>query len=963
MVGRGEELDRLKALLSDEGGALAVVSGEAGIGKTRLLEELTEAAVELGHLTLVGRAAEYERELPFGLVIDAVDPYLESLESQAYERLARDGVEDLAGIFPALRGLGGKAEEPVSATERFRIHNSVRDLLERLAARQPILFVLEDVHWADGASLELITHLIRRPPQAAVTLGLSFRTGQVDRAAVKAIADRPPASVTVVELGPLDAEQSAALLSRSNGSSANGVNTAYVQRESGGNPFYLLQLAEAGVTAPTQTQGVATGPTNVPAAVSAAIDNELAGLSRPARVVAEVAAVIGDPFEVALAEAVAEQGDAEFTTAVDELASSKLIRAGDTPRRFAFRHPLVRTAIYEGAPPGTAMAVHRKVARLLMGRGASAPEIAHHVERSAEPGDMAAVDLLRDAANDAAARAPTSAARWFDAAFELLPATAPVETKRDLLVGLAGSKAAAGDLDGAHAAFLEAVALTQRDDPLHIPLIRGIVGVEQLTGEQLKAKTRLEEALAELGDEPSPGSVTLKIALSTNGIYLDERDEMFTWGLEAVKDADGLDDPLLVAAANSALTLGSAFTGRLDIALERADRATEMIDSLSDEELAKGIDAIGSLAGAELYLDRFESSGRHGERGIRVARETGQGELIAMLHPALGTSLWVLGELERSREILSSALESARLSKNAQAIAWAAFNLEYVALIAGDLDEALALGEESVALTEDMGDGLVSSHAGVVHGATLMEMGRPEEGIDLMTRRAGAQGQRIAPGPWRATYLEDLVRARVVLGQLDEATESARCTREQAEKVPLPVAHVMASRAEAHVLLAQGQAEAAAKLALQAVEAAESISAKPHAATSRALAGRAFLIAEDRERGGQLLELAASEYDAMGAGRYRDEVEAELRQAGLRSARKSKRGSGAGAGIDSLTGRELEVAELIRDRHTNKEIAGELFLSLKTVESHVRNIFGKLGVSSRVQIARAMEARGESTPA
>ena len=232
-----------------------MVSGEAGIGKTRLLEELTESAVELGHLTLVGRAAEYERELPFGLVIDAVDPYLESLESQAYERLARDGVEDLAGIFPALRGLGGKAEEPVSATERFRIHNSVRDLLERLAARQPILFVLEDVHWADGASLELITHLIRRPPQAAVTLALSFRTGQVDRAAVKAVADRPPESVTVVELGPLDAQQSAALLSRS-----NGANVAYVQRESGGNPFYLLQLADAGVTAAAARPGICEWP-------------------------------------------------------------------------------------------------------------------------------------------------------------------------------------------------------------------------------------------------------------------------------------------------------------------------------------------------------------------------------------------------------------------------------------------------------------------------------------------------------------------------------------------------------------------------------------------------------------------------------------------------------------------------------------------------------------------------------
>jgi DNA-binding NarL/FixJ family response regulator len=487
-----------------------------------------------------------------------------------------------------------------------------------------------------------------------------------------------------------------------------------------------------------------------------------------------------------------------------------------------------------------------------------------------------------------------------------------------------------------------------------------MVGVEQLTGRQLKAKARLEDALGELGDEPSPSSVTLKIALSTNGIYLDEREEMFTWGLEAVKDAEDVSDPLLTAAANSALTLGSAFTGRLDVALEHVDKATQMIDSLSDEELAKGIDAIGSLAGAELYLDRFQSSGNHGERGIRVARETGQGELIAMLHPALGTSLWVLGELERSREVLGAALESARLSKNAQAIAWAAFNLEYVALITGDLDDALALGEESVELTESMGDGLVSSHAGVVHGAALIELGRHEEGIELLTRRAGDQGQKIAPGPWRATYLEDLVRGRVALGQLELAAESARCTREQADRVPLPVAHVMASRAEALVLLAQGQGHAAAELALSAVEAAESIGAKPAAATSMALAGRSLLAAGDKERAGELLERAASEYDSMGAPRYRDEIDGELRQAGLRSAKKSKRGSGAGAGLDSLTGRELEVAHLVRDRRTNKEIAGELFLSLKTVESHVRNIFGKLGVSSRVEIARAMEARSEA---
>ena len=95
--------------------------------------------------------------------------------------------------------------------------------------------------------------------------------------------------------------------------------------------------------------------------------------------------------------------------------------------------------------------------------------------------------------------------------------------------------------------------------------------------------------------------------------------------------------------------------------------------------------------------------------------------------------------------------------------------------------------------------------------------------------------------------------------------------------------------------------------------------------------------------------------------RYRDQAEALLRKAGVRRARKSARGRADGRGVETLSGRELEVANLIRDRRTNKEIAGELFLSLKTVESHVRNIFGKLGVSSRVDIARALEAQSPNT--
>ena len=142
-------------------------------------------------------------------------------------------------MFPSLRDLGDTLPEPTSATERFRIHNSVRELLERLAARQPVLLVLEDVHWADGASLELITHLVRRPPQAAVTLALSFRSGQADPVVMKSIEDRAGAAVISIELEPLALGDCAALLSRSN------AEVASLQQQSGGNPFYLLQLADA----------------------------------------------------------------------------------------------------------------------------------------------------------------------------------------------------------------------------------------------------------------------------------------------------------------------------------------------------------------------------------------------------------------------------------------------------------------------------------------------------------------------------------------------------------------------------------------------------------------------------------------------------------------------------------------------------------------------------------------------
>src|SRR3954447_11175696 len=158
--GRDTEVKLLDRLLDEvRGGGLSrfvVVTGEPGIGKTFLLAELTRRADARGWLALGGRAAELERDLPFGLIVHALDDYLESLDARAFDRLAADGLGELAAVFPSMGALQAGGDEPSTVAERFRAHRAVRELIERLAARQPFLLTLDRLQWSDGASAELI---------------------------------------------------------------------------------------------------------------------------------------------------------------------------------------------------------------------------------------------------------------------------------------------------------------------------------------------------------------------------------------------------------------------------------------------------------------------------------------------------------------------------------------------------------------------------------------------------------------------------------------------------------------------------------------------------------------------------------------------------------------------------------------------------------------------------------------
>jgi pimeloyl-ACP methyl ester carboxylesterase len=241
-VGRADELESLEQALDDvergPPGAIELV-GEPGIGKTRLLAELAARAELRGYLVLSGSASELEGDLPFSVFVHALDEYVESLDHDRLAMLDADVQAELAHVLPSLSALAdGRAV--ALQHERYRSHRAVPALLEQLAHTRPLVLVLDDFHWADSASVELLGALLRRPPAAAVLVALSVRTHQMPERLASALerAHRA-AALTRIEVGGLTPAEARELLA----DIVDASGAAVLYQESGGNPFYLEQLA------------------------------------------------------------------------------------------------------------------------------------------------------------------------------------------------------------------------------------------------------------------------------------------------------------------------------------------------------------------------------------------------------------------------------------------------------------------------------------------------------------------------------------------------------------------------------------------------------------------------------------------------------------------------------------------------------------------------------------------------
>ena len=954
LVGRAAERELLAAAvigLRDRELRTLVILGEPGIGKSRMLAELRDLGDQQGAIVLLGSGAELEADLPYAVFVDALDAYVAGLDPYKLSSLENELGGELSMILPSFVHAAA-ADAPASQDERYRAHRAICELLERIAATKPLVLLLDDVHWADPASVELIGALLRRPPDAAVLIAMAGRPRQLSGRLTGALdrAEREGAA-TQIHLTTLTREEARALL----GETVDDNDASAIYSESGGNPFYLQQLARSPakavlakeVRAPAQAEG------EVPAQVASALREELALLSPGARALLKGASVAGDPFELDLAVTTSDLDPHTSEAALDELISLALFRTTEVPRRFRFRHPLVRRAVYANTPPGWILGAHARCAAELEERGAALTLRAHHIEHAAVRGDEDSIAALADAGTAVAMRAPATAARWFGAALRLLPENAAPEARLEFLVARAKALAATGEFSGARKDLLEALELTQ-DGPIEIwvELTVACAGVEHVLASHAMARGRLEDALDRLSDPEGPEAIALLVELSFDELFRGELMAMRETAERALAVARPLRDPPLVAYAASVVVLACAWGSTAAEAIHARDEALPLVDSLSDDEAASRLGALVHLAAAELYVDLYDEAFDHAARAQRIARATGQ--VFPTLIPTLATAHYMRGRLKEATEVIEGGIESARLANSAADLAWRLHIRSATALATDDLETCRAAAEEAYELTRGSGPNFVSAYPGLGFASALHATGDPARAVEVLVGAAGGEHLPLIPGGWRAAAHELLARCHIQLGNSEDATGAATHAVATAAAVGSTMSAAWANRAKAAVTLDSGDPERAATHALRAVELCDEVGSSIEGGVSRVVAGRALAAAGDEGAAITRLDEALAALEAMGAVRYRNEATMELRRLGRRVHRQTR--AGGGDGVDSLTERELQVARLVVDRKTNAAIASELFLSVKTIESHMSALFRKLNVSSRVDVARMVES-------
>ena len=620
-------------------------------------------------------------------------------------------------------------------------------------------------------------------------------------------------------------------------------------REAGGNPLFLRELARA---------GGAPG-TGLPGTLVAAVAGELARLPAAARRLAEGAAVAGDPFDLDVAAAAAGQVPPD-PAALDALAAAGLVGASGEGREFAFRHALVRRAVYDAAPPAWRLAAHERAARALARRGAPVAVRAYHVTRFARPGDERAIALLAEAAAGSRDTAPAAAAHWYGAAARLLPDAD--DRRGSLLARRALALAEAGRLEQSEAALLEALALAgAAPGAERARLETACARVQAQLGRHAEARHRLRAAFARCG-----GTAAAEVALhlAADAMSRDRPGELRTWAGHVARSA-GDGRPMLQAAAQALTALARILDGDDDRGPEVAafDRAVARMDALDDATVAADLEAALQIGRAQLRLQRAAGAAATFTRALDVCRRAHRGELVVHLLAVRTIARWLLLDLDGALADATAVEEGARLYGGSHQVLLATWLLALVHHHRGEAAQAERAAGAFTALAASLPP-CEPVRAGACTLATIPVDRDPERCVREILELAGADLEHAEHG-WAGSALPALVRAALATGRTEEAEQlgragdrtHARPARERGARRARPRGSPARARRRGRRRRARHPRRRAA---------ADAIPAPLDAAEARLLAGRALAAAGRAEEAKRALQRVAADAGRGGAG-------------------------------------------------------------------------------------------------
>jgi len=938
LVGRDSFLALVEDRLADAAageGRLLFVAGEAGIGKTRLLSAVAQQADASGFAAVRAAAFPGDVQSLAGLLLDLASNLL-----PARDKVLSELGQSLTSRVRAIADAAGDAHH-----RRRVLVQDLTDLLVPVEPGTPVLMILEDLHWADELSLDVLGRLAGRLAARPILVAGAYRSDELyPRLPMRELRARLLSQrlAEEIRLPRLDLAQTAAMTSALHGRPAPAQMVQAVHERSDGIPLHIEEfLAAIAEDAPAPQPAAAIQAAAVPDTLGDAVLSRARHLATPTRGVASAAAVIGRSFDFDLLTAVTDAGPHEVAGALRELQDAYLVLPGADEVTFDFRHALIRDTLYADTALPLRRHLHEKVARAAADRGYRGAFISAHFEQAQRP-ELAHEYAVAAASEAASVSAHGEALELYRRAVRNLPAQLPALDRAGLFAALGDEAAATDDNTAAAEAYRMAHELTASagDARAAAALVPRMAAAAHLLGENLPVRVgMLQEALGSLDGVPGADRERARLGCAMAAAYLmdDRLDEAIQHGEASRAESQRIGDD--EAASNVAATLGSVlvFAGRMEEGWRLLEDAIARATGAEQEaEAARGYRMIGSSASAVVEYDLAE---RWLTEGIGYAEKVELWNHRYYMAAHLAHVQWATGQWQAATQTAEQALADGRGGITTQITAQ--FVLGYLALGRGDWALATDLLGEAFGQGDRMAE--VQRLSPPLWG--LAEAARCQGDYDtaIMHCERGCQASAdVADAAYVYPYLLTGVRAHLARGDVDAAAawSGRACAVLTARAIPGTLPAI--GHAQGLLLLARGEVPAAYE-ALRA--ASESW--------------------QDRRRfwDGTLarLDLAAAAARARRTGEAAvliDEVRATAAKTGaavlVAAADRLSQSFGSArptAPWHPLSEREFEVAQLVAAGLTNRQIADQMVLSPKTISAHITHILTKLGAARQAEIA------------